>query len=167
MRWWPGGWLGFFLSNVEYSLNPVVTHCNFFPSVPPLASLLPPPPPLACHRDMFEAWCEDARNAVIVCDFAVSGTLAREILGGPKTISSKTGAKVRGGGIRASPGCPSIDPRSAQNLSSRETRTKLGRGEVRRLGCRLALQQTLGASLAGPPSAPSLPSCDGPPPPLL
>ena len=48
---------------------------------------------MAC-RDMFEAWCEDARNAVIVCDFAVSGTLAREILGGPKTISSKTGAKV-------------------------------------------------------------------------
>ncbi|MEW5299365.1 MAG: hypothetical protein WDW36_002388 [Sanguina aurantia] len=35
-------------------------------------------------RDVFEAWCEDSRNAVVVCDYAVSGTLAREILGGAR-----------------------------------------------------------------------------------
>ncbi|GAX76938.1 hypothetical protein CEUSTIGMA_g4385.t1 [Chlamydomonas eustigma] len=44
-------------------------------------------------RDIFEAWCEDERNAVIICDFAVQGTLAREILAGPTSILSKTGVK--------------------------------------------------------------------------
>ncbi|KAL6748418.1 beta-lactamase-like protein [Haematococcus lacustris] len=42
-------------------------------------------------RDAFEAWCEDKRNTVIICDFAVQGTLAREILGGPKDILTRTG----------------------------------------------------------------------------
>eukprot|EP00195_Chlamydomonas_chlamydogama_P006597 CAMPEP_0202904758 /NCGR_PEP_ID=MMETSP1392-20130828/30978_1 /ASSEMBLY_ACC=CAM_ASM_000868 /TAXON_ID=225041 /ORGANISM="Chlamydomonas chlamydogama, Strain SAG 11-48b" /LENGTH=723 /DNA_ID=CAMNT_0049592553 /DNA_START=19 /DNA_END=2190 /DNA_ORIENTATION=+ len=44
-------------------------------------------------RDVFEAWCEDERNAVIICDFAVQGTLAREILGGPTHVLTKTGMK--------------------------------------------------------------------------
>eukprot|EP00983_Pelagomonas_calceolata_P134498 1162066-Pelagomonas_calceolata.AAC.7 len=102
-------------------------------------------------RDIFEAWCEDRRNTVILCDFAVQeggtvlkvaceldgqggskfckktvlgegsaceiggsereyspflprsqlfcfkqGTLAREILGGPKDILTKTGGRVGG-----------------------------------------------------------------------
>ncbi|GFH21431.1 uncharacterized protein HaLaN_18738, partial [Haematococcus lacustris] len=45
-------------------------------------------------RDAFEAWCEDKRNTVIICDFAVQGTLAREILGGPKDIVTRTGYRV-------------------------------------------------------------------------
>ncbi|KAF5839966.1 beta-lactamase-like protein [Dunaliella salina] len=46
-------------------------------------------------RDIFEAWCEDRRNTVILCDFAVQGTLAREILGGPKDILTKTGGRKK------------------------------------------------------------------------
>jgi cleavage and polyadenylation specificity factor subunit 3 len=44
-------------------------------------------------RDVFEAWCEDAKNQVIICDFAVQGTLAREILAGPTHVLSKTGVR--------------------------------------------------------------------------
>ncbi|KAG1655990.1 hypothetical protein FOA52_016318 [Chlamydomonas sp. UWO 241] len=44
-------------------------------------------------RDVFEAWCGDAKNSVIICDFAVQGTLAREILAGPTHVLSKTGVR--------------------------------------------------------------------------
>ncbi|GIL98418.1 hypothetical protein Vretimale_3784 [Volvox reticuliferus] len=45
-------------------------------------------------RDFFEAWCEDARNTCIICDFAVQGTLAKEILGGPSSITTREGRRV-------------------------------------------------------------------------
>ncbi|GFR43562.1 hypothetical protein Agub_g4655 [Astrephomene gubernaculifera] len=45
-------------------------------------------------RDFFEAWCEDARNTCIICDFAVQGTLAKEILGGPTSITTREGRRV-------------------------------------------------------------------------
>lgn len=40
-------------------------------------------------------WCEDRRNGVIIADFAVQGTLAREILGSPSEIMTRAGIKAR------------------------------------------------------------------------
>ncbi|CAL5219351.1 g1167 [Coccomyxa viridis] len=45
-------------------------------------------------RELFDSWCEDARNGIIICDFAVQGTLAREIQGTPSHVVTKAGAKV-------------------------------------------------------------------------
>ncbi|KIZ07536.1 Cleavage and polyadenylation specificity factor subunit 3 [Monoraphidium neglectum] len=45
-------------------------------------------------RDLFEQWCENERNAVIICDFAVQGTLARDILSNPTTVLTKAGVRV-------------------------------------------------------------------------
>ena len=45
-------------------------------------------------RDLFEAWCGDARNGVIIADFAVQGTLAREILGAPETVLARSGERL-------------------------------------------------------------------------
>uniref|UniRef100_A0A1D1ZMB8 Cleavage and polyadenylation specificity factor subunit 3 n=1 Tax=Auxenochlorella protothecoides TaxID=3075 RepID=A0A1D1ZMB8_AUXPR len=45
-------------------------------------------------RDLFEAWCGDARNLVVIADFAVQGTLAREILAGPAEVLTRAGARV-------------------------------------------------------------------------
>ena len=45
-------------------------------------------------RELFDSWCEDARNGIIICDFAVQGTLAREIQGTPSHVITKAGAKV-------------------------------------------------------------------------
>lgn len=45
-------------------------------------------------RELFDQWCEDRRNGVIIADFAVQGTLAREILGSPSHVLTKSGAKV-------------------------------------------------------------------------
>jgi cleavage and polyadenylation specificity factor subunit 3 len=45
-------------------------------------------------RDLFEAWCEDPRNAVVIADFAVQGTLAREILSNPSHVTTKSGTRV-------------------------------------------------------------------------
>lgn len=45
-------------------------------------------------RDFFEAWCEDARSSCIICDFAVQGTLAKEVLGGPTAITTREGRRV-------------------------------------------------------------------------
>eukprot|EP00873_Tetraselmis_striata_P009977 jgi/Tetstr1/430241/TSEL_020069.t1 len=44
-------------------------------------------------RELLEAWCEDKRNGVIIADFAVQGTMAREILAEPSEIMSKSGLK--------------------------------------------------------------------------
>ncbi|EIE25515.1 Metallo-hydrolase/oxidoreductase [Coccomyxa subellipsoidea C-169] len=45
-------------------------------------------------RELFDAWCEDKRNGVIIADFAVQGTLARDILASPSHVLTKAGAKV-------------------------------------------------------------------------
>lgn len=45
------------------------------------------------RRDVFDAWCDDDRNSVIICDYAVQGTLAREILSGPPQVLTKSGVK--------------------------------------------------------------------------
>ena len=45
-------------------------------------------------RDLFESWCGDSKNGVIICDFTVQGTLAREILSDCKTVTSRTGQEL-------------------------------------------------------------------------
>ena len=45
-------------------------------------------------RELFESWCENPKNGCIIADFAVQGTLAREILTEPTTITSKQGLKI-------------------------------------------------------------------------
>ena len=45
-------------------------------------------------RTHFEMWCEDRRNGVIIADFAVQGTLAREVLGSPSEVMTRAGVKV-------------------------------------------------------------------------
>lgn len=47
-------------------------------------------------RDLFDAWCGDVRNGLLLCDFAVQGTLAREVLGEPSHVLTRHGAKVSG-----------------------------------------------------------------------
>jgi cleavage and polyadenylation specificity factor subunit 3 len=45
-------------------------------------------------RELFEAWCGDAANGVIIADFAVQGTLAREILSDCKSIQARGGGEL-------------------------------------------------------------------------
>ncbi len=45
-------------------------------------------------RELFELWCGDSDNGVIIADFAVQGTLAREILSDCKTITSRNGGEL-------------------------------------------------------------------------
>lgn len=45
-------------------------------------------------RELFENWCGDAKNCVIIADFAVQGTLARDILSSPSDILSRSGARL-------------------------------------------------------------------------
>jgi cleavage and polyadenylation specificity factor subunit 3 len=45
-------------------------------------------------RELFEAWAGDARNGVIIADFAVQGTLARDILSDAKTVTTRSGLVV-------------------------------------------------------------------------
>eukprot|EP00879_Flechtneria_rotunda_P030549 GHRR01033195.1.p1 GENE.GHRR01033195.1~~GHRR01033195.1.p1 ORF type:complete len:643 (+),score=196.64 GHRR01033195.1:256-2184(+) len=45
-------------------------------------------------RELFEAWCESPNNTVIIADFAVQGTLARDILSSPQHVLSRTGVKL-------------------------------------------------------------------------
>lgn len=76
---------------------------RFLRSCPnPPRCLLPLTCPPACpcclqsgvSRELFEAWCEDPRNCVIIADFAVQGTLARDILGNPAEVMTRNGVKV-------------------------------------------------------------------------
>lgn len=42
-------------------------------------------------RELFEMWCGDVRNCVIIADFAVAGTLARDILSDATQVTSRAG----------------------------------------------------------------------------
>ncbi|AFN83894.1 putative beta-lactamase fold-containing exonuclease [Encephalitozoon romaleae SJ-2008] len=46
-------------------------------------------------RDLFERWCSDSKNAVIIPGYCVDGTLAKEILSEPKEIEALNGKKLR------------------------------------------------------------------------
>ncbi|GMH41155.1 hypothetical protein BSKO_09065 [Bryopsis sp. KO-2023] len=45
-------------------------------------------------RELFDMWCSDSRHGVIIADFAVQGTLARQILESPVDVVNKDGLKV-------------------------------------------------------------------------
>lgn len=46
-------------------------------------------------RELFESWCEDPKNGVIIADFAVQGTLAREILSDVNKIIARDGRELQ------------------------------------------------------------------------
>ncbi len=46
-------------------------------------------------RELFERWCSDQRNGVVVPGYCVEGTLAKEILSEPKEIESSKGGMLR------------------------------------------------------------------------
>lgn len=51
-------------------------------------------------RDLFEAWAGDRNNTVLIVDFAVQGTLARQLLDSPQTVTTRDNrpvSKVLGG----------------------------------------------------------------------
>lgn len=45
-------------------------------------------------RDLFERWCSDKKNSVIIPGYVVEGTLAKEILGEPDEIKSMDGKSL-------------------------------------------------------------------------
>lgn len=45
-------------------------------------------------RDLFESWCTDRRNGVIIAGYVVEGTLAKQILNEPTEITTMTGQKL-------------------------------------------------------------------------
>ncbi|KAM0688029.1 endoribonuclease ysh1, partial [Conglomerata obtusa] len=46
-------------------------------------------------RDLFEKWCEDKRNGVIIPGYCVNGTLAKEIMNEPSEIESANGTRLK------------------------------------------------------------------------
>ncbi|EJW01455.1 hypothetical protein EDEG_00447 [Edhazardia aedis USNM 41457] len=46
-------------------------------------------------RDLFEKWCEDKRNGVIIAGYCVQGTLAKEILNEPEEVEGIAGNKLK------------------------------------------------------------------------
>lgn len=46
-------------------------------------------------RDLFELWCDDARNGVIIAGYTVEGTLAKEILKEPPFIKAQSGHTIK------------------------------------------------------------------------
>lgn len=45
-------------------------------------------------RELFEAWCPDARNTCIIAGYCVEGTLAKQILAEPEEIVTLNGTKI-------------------------------------------------------------------------
>lgn len=46
-------------------------------------------------RDLFERWCEDKRNGVIIAGYCVNGTLAKDIMNEPEEVISMKGGKLK------------------------------------------------------------------------
>ena len=45
-------------------------------------------------RELFEKWCTDKRNGVILAGYFVEGTMAREIMTNPSEIQTLDGRKL-------------------------------------------------------------------------
>lgn len=45
-------------------------------------------------RELFETWCGDTKNGVIIAGYCVEGTLAKTILSEPQEIMSMSGQKL-------------------------------------------------------------------------
>ena len=45
-------------------------------------------------RELFESWCTDSKNGVIIAGYCVEGTLAKTILSEPEEITTLTGQKL-------------------------------------------------------------------------
>lgn len=45
-------------------------------------------------RELFESWCTDAKNGVIIAGYCVEGTLAKTILSEPEEITTMLGQKL-------------------------------------------------------------------------
>lgn len=45
-------------------------------------------------RELFDQWADNPRNGVIIADFAVAGTMARQVLDSPPEILTRAGLKV-------------------------------------------------------------------------
>lgn len=45
-------------------------------------------------RELFESWCTDKRNGVIIAGYCVEGTLAKQILTEPEEIVTMSGQKL-------------------------------------------------------------------------
>ncbi|XP_013789930.1 cleavage and polyadenylation specificity factor subunit 3-like isoform X1 [Limulus polyphemus] len=46
-------------------------------------------------RELFESWCTDPKNGVIIAGYCVEGTLAKHILSEPEEITTMTGQKLQ------------------------------------------------------------------------
>lgn len=68
--------------------------CSNSAPAPPLPPLLFCPVQSGLSRDLFEAWCTDRRNGVIVAGYSVEGTLAKHILTQPSEITTLAGKKL-------------------------------------------------------------------------
>lgn len=45
-------------------------------------------------RELFESWCTDSKNGVIIAGYCVEGTLAKTILSEPEEITTMVGQKL-------------------------------------------------------------------------
>jgi cleavage and polyadenylation specificity factor subunit 3 len=75
------------------SAHPHAMPCRAVPSSPhPIPShLTPSPVQSGMSRELFESWCNDARNGIIVPGYCVEETLAKAIQNEPETITSSLG----------------------------------------------------------------------------
>ena len=45
-------------------------------------------------RELFDQWADNPRNGLIIADFAVAGTMARQVLDSPPEVLTRAGLKV-------------------------------------------------------------------------
>ena len=52
-------------------------------------------PQSGVSRELFDQWADNPRNGLIIADFAVAGTMARQVLDSPPEVLTRSGLKVR------------------------------------------------------------------------
>jgi hypothetical protein len=46
-------------------------------------------------RELFDQWADNPRNGLIIADFAVAGTMVRQVLDSPPEVLTRAGLKVQ------------------------------------------------------------------------
>ena len=82
------------VQNLDFGRGGATALSNFDDSRPMVVMASPGMMQNGFSRELFEAWCSDRRNGLMMPGYSVAGTLAHHVMSEPKEITTSTGDKV-------------------------------------------------------------------------
>ena len=83
-----------YVQNLDFGRGGATALSNFDDSRPMVVMASPGMMQSGFSRELFEMWCSDKRNGLMMPGYSVAGTLAHHLISEPKEITTSTGDRV-------------------------------------------------------------------------